>query len=59
MNWSDDVVNTKERSSKFKEEETIYYWFEEDGERFKIGLKKSQSPASYAKENGFKYLYRA
>lgn len=27
MNWSDDVVNTKDRASKFKEEEIVYHWF--------------------------------
>lgn len=60
MNWSnDETIVTKDRTSKFKTEETIYYWFEEGGERFKVGLKKSQSPAAYAKENGFIYLYRA
>ena len=59
MNWSDDVVNTKDRASKFKEEEIVYHWFLDDGENIKIGLKKSQSPAAYAKEQGMKYLYRA
>ena len=54
MNWSDDVVNTKDRASKFKEEEIVYHWFLDDGEKIKIGLKKSQPPAAYAKEQGMK-----
>lgn len=60
MTWLDeDDTRVKDRESKFKEEEIVHHWFLDDGEKIKIGLKKSQSPAAYAKEQGMKYLYRA
>lgn len=60
MTWLDeDDTRVKDRASKFKEEEIVYHWFLDDGEKIKIGLKKSQQPAAYAKEQGMKYLYRA
>ena len=60
MTWLDeDDSRVKDRESKFKDEEIVYYWFLDDGEKIKIGLKKSQSAAAYAKEQGMKYLYRA
>lgn len=63
MTWLNDddshLSKDKERESKFKEEDIVYHWFLDDREKVKIGLKKSQSPAAFAKENGMKYLYRA
>ncbi len=43
MTWLDeDDTRVKDRASKFKEEEIVYHWFLDDGEKIKIGLKKSQ-----------------